>query len=135
MTSLVKAAKADAKVRVLVTTEMVRQMKAQAPTGKGPRMRPAMVVRKMAKSCHAFSESCEGFGMAKQRMTPTEMEIASGIGFAPCQLRKLKEERCAGVESVGMAMTVVVLGGSGGGGFDMIMAVVVAEDEEEEEDW
>lgn len=117
MTSLVKAAKADANDRVLVMTEMVRQMKAQAPTGNGPRMRPAMVVRNMAKSCQAFFETCEGFGTAKQTITPTDMEIASGIGFAPGQLRNVKERR-GGVELVGIAMTVVELGVSGGG-FDI----------------
>lgn len=52
MTSLVKAEKAAEKVRVLVRTARVRQVKAQPPTGSGLRMRPEMVVRKSARSCH-----------------------------------------------------------------------------------
>lgn len=51
MTSLVKAEKAAEKVRVLVRTERVRQVKAQPPTGSGVRIRPEMVVRKRARSC------------------------------------------------------------------------------------
>lgn len=49
ITSFVKAAKAAAKVRVLVTTASVRQANAHAPTGKGLRISPATVTMKMAR--------------------------------------------------------------------------------------
>lgn len=85
MTSLVKAAKAEEKGKVLVITERVRQVKAQAPTGSGARIKPAMVVRKIAKSCHAWVETLVGLGMAKRMIKPIAMEIVSGISFAPGQ--------------------------------------------------
>lgn len=83
MTSLVKAANAAANVKVFVTMVSVRQKKAHAPTGNGLRMRPEKVVRKMARSCHAFVESWWGFGTAKRKIRPIDMDMASGIGFAP----------------------------------------------------
>lgn len=83
MTSLVNAANAAANVKVFVTTVSVRQRKAHAPTGNGPRIRPEIVVRKMAKSCHALVESWWGFGTAKRKSMPINMDMASGIGFAP----------------------------------------------------
>jgi len=43
MTSLVKAEKTQEKDMVLVTMEVVRLRKAQAPTGRGLRTRPTMV--------------------------------------------------------------------------------------------
>lgn len=49
MTSFVKAVNAAEKVSVLVTTVAVRQTNAQEPTGNGLRMRPEMVVVKMAR--------------------------------------------------------------------------------------
>lgn len=45
MTSLVKAEKALAKVRVLVAMAVVTERKAQAPTGSGSSTKPAAVVQ------------------------------------------------------------------------------------------
>lgn len=53
MTSLAKAEKAAGNGSVPVRTEAVRPRKAQAPTGRGLRIRPAMVERNMESSCHA----------------------------------------------------------------------------------
>ncbi len=52
MTSLVKAEKTQEKDMVLVTMEVVRLRKAQAPTGRGLRTRPEMVEMKMESNCH-----------------------------------------------------------------------------------
>ena len=43
MASLVRATMACLKVRVLVTSTVVRPRKAQAPTGRGSRTRPAVM--------------------------------------------------------------------------------------------
>lgn len=83
MTSLVKAPKAEEKVRVFVRIEVVSPRKAQAPTGKGLRTRPAMVERKIASNCHACRETSGGLGTAKRRRSPIEREIAKGTIFAP----------------------------------------------------
>ncbi|GMN58944.1 hypothetical protein TIFTF001_028039 [Ficus carica] len=83
MTSLVKALNAVVKVRVLVTMVVVRQRNAQAPTGKGLRTRPAMVERKMARSCHAWGVTSTGLGTKNRTRTPMATEITSGMGFAP----------------------------------------------------
>lgn len=93
MTSLVKAENAAAKVRVLVITASVRHVKAHAPTGNGLRMRPEMVVRKMERSDHAFGVRECGFGIAKRRSNPMEMEMKNGMGFTPFQLKFGKRRR------------------------------------------
>lgn len=85
MTSLVKAAKAEAKGRVLVMTARVRQVNAHAPMGNGLRISPAMVVTNMAKSCQACLDTWVGLGTANLMSIPIEIEIASGISFAPGQ--------------------------------------------------
>lgn len=77
------APKAAEKERVRVTMEAVRPRKAQAPTGSGPRTRPAMVERKMERSCQAWSETSAGRGTKKRTARPMAMEIASGNGLAP----------------------------------------------------
>lgn len=84
MTSLVKAEKAEEKDRVLVRTEAVRPRKAQAPTGSGPRTRPAMVERKMESNCQAWRETSGGLGTRNCTMRPMEIEISKGMGLAPC---------------------------------------------------
>lgn len=83
ITSLVKALKAAEKERVFVTTEAVRPKKAHAPTGNGLRTRPAIVERKMERSCHASGVTSTGLGTKKRTMRPMEMEMMKGIGFAP----------------------------------------------------
>lgn len=83
ITSLVKALKAAEKVRVLVTTVAVRPRKAHAPTGSGLRTRPAMVERKMERSCQASGVTSTGLGTKKRTMRPMPTEITKGKGFAP----------------------------------------------------
>ncbi|KAD4888762.1 hypothetical protein E3N88_20835 [Mikania micrantha] len=122
MTSFVNAANASLNGSVLVTTEMVRHTKAQAPTGNGPKMRPTMVVRKMANNRQACFETSAGLGIAKQTMSPMVMEIASGIGFAPGKLGNLMVCRR---EWVGMVSA---------GGFDIMTAVPVKYMGRDEED-
>ncbi|KAL4362929.1 hypothetical protein GQ457_04G003810 [Hibiscus cannabinus] len=84
MTSLVKALKADANGSVLVTIEAVRPMKAHAPTGKGLKTKPAIVDKKMARSCHACGVTSMGLGTRKRTMRPIETERNKGNSLAPC---------------------------------------------------
>lgn len=93
MTSLVKAEKAAAKVKVFVNTVAVRQTKAQAPTGSGPRMSPVMVVRNRARSCQAWGVTLCGRGTAKRMMKKTETEMRNGSGFVPCQRLRILSRR------------------------------------------
>lgn len=83
MTSLVKALKAVVKVRVLVRIAVVRPKKAQAPTGKGLRTRPAMVERKIESNCHACEVTSRGFGIKNRTIKPIEMERIKGRSLAP----------------------------------------------------
>lgn len=83
MTSLVNAAKAVGNASVLVTIEVVRPRKAHAPTGNGLKTRPAIVERKIERSCHACGETSTGLGTRKRRMRPMEMEITKGSSLAP----------------------------------------------------
>lgn len=64
--------------------EVVRPRKAQAPTGSGLRTRPAMVERKMERSCHAWAVTSGGFGTAKRTRRPIERERIKGTSLAPC---------------------------------------------------
>ncbi|GAA0169234.1 hypothetical protein LIER_23761 [Lithospermum erythrorhizon] len=85
ITSLFMASNAAANAKVFVIMAIVRQKSAHEPTGKGLRMRPEMVVRKIARSCHAcFDRSC-GFGIAKRTIRPMEMEIIDARSLAPVQ--------------------------------------------------
>lgn len=84
MTSLVKAEKAAEKDRVLVTMEAVRPRKAQAPTGRGLRTRPAMVEMKMESNCQPWGETSGGLGTRNCTMRPMEIEMRKGMGLAPC---------------------------------------------------
>lgn len=83
MTSLVKALKADANGSVLVTMEVVRPIKAHAPTGKGLKTRPAIVDKKMAKSCQACGVTSTGLGTRKRTIRPMETERNKGKSLAP----------------------------------------------------
>jgi len=83
ITSLVKAEKAAEKESVLVTIEAVRPMKAQAPTGRGLRTRPAIVERKIESNCQPCGVTPSGTGTANRRIRPTEIERIRGISFAP----------------------------------------------------
>lgn len=83
ITSLVKALKAVENVRVLVRIETVRPRNAQAPTGNGLMMRPAMVERKMESNCQAWGVTSRGLGIRKRTMRPKEIEIIKGMGLAP----------------------------------------------------
>lgn len=83
ITSLVKAEKALEKVSVLVITEVVRPIKAQAPTGSGLRTSPAMVERKMERSCQACGVTSGGLGTRKRTTMPTATEMIKGIGLTP----------------------------------------------------
>lgn len=78
-----KAEKAAAKVRVLVTTVSVRQTNAQAPTGKGLRMSPATVAMKMARRDQALGATARGFGTAKRSMRPRVTQMKRGSGLTP----------------------------------------------------
>ena len=84
MTSLVNAENAAEKESVLVTIEAVRPMKAQAPTGSGLSTRPAIVERKMERSCQPCGVRPSGRGTANRRIRPTERERIRGRSFAPC---------------------------------------------------
>lgn len=77
------AEKAAEKVRVLVSTEAPRPMRATAPRGRGWVMMPTMVARKMARSCQAFRATPVGTGR-NQTITPVRMEAARGFKAAPC---------------------------------------------------
>lgn len=83
ITSLVNAVNALEKDSVLVTMEAVRPRKAQAPTGKGLKTRPATVDRKIESNCHAWRVTSGGLGTRKRTTRPIEIEIRKGIGFAP----------------------------------------------------
>jgi hypothetical protein len=85
MTSLVKAPKAAANVRVLVTTATVNPRNAHAPTGRGDNTRPAMVVKKMANNCHACVVTDAGFATRYRRARPKPTETTKGKGFTPAQ--------------------------------------------------
>lgn len=84
ITSLVNAEKAAEKESVLVTIEAVRPMKAQAPTGRGLRTRPAIVDRKIERSCQPCGVTPSGTETANRRIRPTERERIRGTSFAPC---------------------------------------------------
>nr|GMC89662.1 hypothetical protein VITISV_043636 [Ipomoea batatas] len=113
ITSLVNAPKAAEKGNVLVRTEVVSPRKAQAPTGKGLRTRPAMVERKMASNCHAWGETSGGLGMAKRTRRPIATEIIKGMGFAPWGLGVTWG---VAVEILSLAEEARVMSG---GGFEM----------------
>lgn len=83
MTSLVKALKAVEKVKVLVTMEVVRPRKAQAPTGKGLRTRPAIVERKIESNCQACIVTSGGLGTNRRTIKPIEMDNMRGSTLTP----------------------------------------------------
>jgi hypothetical protein len=83
MTSLVKAEKAAVKGSVRVATAAVSPRKAHAPTGRGPSTSPAIVERKMERSCHACGLTSTGRGARNRTARPMAMEMTSGSSFAP----------------------------------------------------
>jgi hypothetical protein len=85
MTSLVKAEKVAAKVRVLVAMAVVADRKAQAPTGIGSRTSPAIVDTKMDSSVQPWRVMPAGTGTRKRSARPREMESTRGTGLAPGQ--------------------------------------------------
>lgn len=101
-----KAINASANESVSVTMTSVKHAKAHAPTGNGLRMRPEIVVRKNASSCHACVVTLEGLGIAKRTKRPIDMENNSGRNLARpservIEVRKLVWRRvgvCGGVE-------------------------------------
>lgn len=80
---MVKAENAEVKERVPVRMEAVRLINAQAPTGRGLRTRPAMVERKIERSCHACIVTSTGLGIANRRMRPIATENTRGTNLAP----------------------------------------------------
>lgn len=83
ITSLVKALKAAGNVRVPETMEVVRPRKAQAPTGRGLRTRPAMVDKKMASNCQACGVTWTGLGTRNRTARPMATERMKGAILAP----------------------------------------------------
>ena len=63
--------------------EVVRPKKAHAPTGKGLKTRPAIVDKKMARSCQACWVTSTGLGTKKRTMRPREIDIKKGRTVAP----------------------------------------------------
>lgn len=80
-----KAENAAEKVSVLVAMAVVTAMKAQAPTAKGSKTRPAMVDTKIESKFHPCTLMPAGIGTRKRRARPRETEIKRGMGFAPGQ--------------------------------------------------
>lgn len=83
MTSLVNAPNAAVKGSVRVATVAVRPRNAHAPTGSGPRTSPAMVERKMERSCQASGVTSAGRGTRKRTARPAASERKRGSGLAP----------------------------------------------------
>lgn len=61
----------------------MRPRKAQAPDGKGLRIRPAIVEMKMESNCHALGVICGGLGIKNWRIRPIEIENMKGRVLAP----------------------------------------------------
>jgi len=83
ITSLVKALKAVVNDKVLVTSKVVKPKKAHAATGKGLKIRPAIVERKIDNNCQACGVIPIGLGTANLTIKPIETDIKRGINFAP----------------------------------------------------
>lgn len=113
ITSFVKAEKAAAKVRVLVTTVSVRQTKAQAATGRGLRIRPTTVVMNMERRDQALAVTAAGLGTAKRRIRPRATQRSRGRGLTPFHL-------ILGKRRLRLGVVVVVVVVSCGGGDDIV---------------
>ena len=83
MTSLVIAEKACWNVSVFVTTVVLSPRNAHAPTGRGVKTKPVMVLRKMASSVHACGATAAGHGMRNCTARPTPTESAAACSLAP----------------------------------------------------
>ena len=83
MTSFVIAENAAWKLRVSVTTAVVRPMKAHAPTGNGESTSPLIVDKKMLNNAHACGTTASGRGTRKFNTNPTPTETANGTNAAP----------------------------------------------------
>lgn len=68
----------------------VKHANAHAPTGNGLKMRPEIVVRKIARSCHACVVTRLGLGIAKRTRRPMDTENISGSNFVNNLSRRKK---------------------------------------------
>lgn len=82
ITSLVNAPNAMVNGSVWVTIVVVRPRNAHAPPGRGLSTRPAIVERKIASNCQAWSETWGGLGTKNRRIRPIEIEIKRGMILA-----------------------------------------------------
>lgn len=76
-----KAINASANESVSVMITSVKHANAHAPTGNGLKMSPEIVVKKIARSCHACVVTREGLGIAKRTKRPMDIETISGNNF------------------------------------------------------
>lgn len=79
------ALNAVVKGRVLVKIAVVNPRNAHAPTGNGLRTRPAIVDKKIDKSCQACGVTSIGRGIRNRTIKPIDTEITNGISLAPCE--------------------------------------------------
>ncbi|KAL1825057.1 hypothetical protein ACET3Z_011835 [Daucus carota] len=109
---------ASANESVSVTMTSVKQANAHAPTGNGLKMSPEIVVRKIARSCHACVVTREGFGTAKRTRRPMEIDNMSGsnFGWRARKVRKLERGGgvCGGVRGIVMMELSSTEGGDAG---------------------
>jgi hypothetical protein len=83
MTSFVIALNACWNVSVFVTTVMDKPQNAHAPTGRGVRTRPVIVLRKMASNVHARGSTAAGQGTRNLITNPTATDAHAAPIFAP----------------------------------------------------
>ena len=116
---------ASANESVSVTMTSVKQANAHAPTGNGLKMSPEIVVRKIARSCHACVVTREGFGTAKRTRRPMDIDNKSGSNFAwrRRKLRKLERWRggvWGGVRGIVMMELSSTEGGDAGAALEEV---------------
>lgn len=63
----------------------VKHTKDHAPTGKGAKTRPDIVLMKMDRRVHAWGETLSGLGIANRIIRPVVIDITNGIGLTPSQ--------------------------------------------------
>lgn len=80
------AENACAKLSVLVTTHSVTAMNAQAPTGRGSRIKPRMVEEKMDKRHQPWTVAAEGVQVSRAAVTCCTWLVPRGT-YAPALLR------------------------------------------------
>lgn len=108
ITSLVKAPNAVEKVRVFVIIEVVRPKKAQAPTGKGLKTRPAIVDIKIESNCQACGVTSMGLGTKNLIIRPTATEKNKGMSFAPWGFESVIGRGVADDEMGGIGLWVLM---------------------------